>query len=424
MSRDTPLIPRIDWKSVLDQQGSLVLGAQESTDCIPKPPSVPLKTNHAPSLRQSNTALIPQRTPAMTGKNSSLFDLTYKQVLKGRLGVRTARETQQSSNPAETSGSQSFRSTYEVLNNRCGSFSAKVSDYSTRSETNQMSQSALSWYERRAQTLSMFDAPLFGFSSSHEDQTYGVTNITSSVKLRPYSSGQVASRPLAVAPPKQPRPTTAIVIGDSINSCNHPPVFSASSKQHKEELTSNPQAQCFQESTNSPRTCKVSTPCSSLKAKTQKNATTVSSFGQPCGELNPKFRRPSSQSIYSPAVGLSVDSIDTQILLPTLEQAMTELIKGHSLKKFSHASQRVTYKLCRINSNAELLVDDQFVERVVAIVDGLSDYSVSKQSVLTQDDFVPKFVQILCSFFASFFDTLVPSTDIDTILQWLFTSCL
>ena len=72
---------------------------------------------------------------------------------------------------------------------------------------------------------------------------------------------------------------------------------------------------------------------------------------------------------------------------------MTEVTKGQPLKKFSHASQRVAIKVLRVNFNAELLIDNELHERVVAIFDGLSAYCPPKRGLHSQDDFIPKFVQ-------------------------------
>jgi hypothetical protein len=122
------VIPRLNLTSVSHQQALNMTVVQPPSEFIPRPPAAALKISHTPSLRQSNTALIPQLTPAMIGKTSCGSELPYKKILRGRLGVRSHRETQlQPSKPCEPLGSQTFRSTMEVLNSRCGSSSARAS---------------------------------------------------------------------------------------------------------------------------------------------------------------------------------------------------------------------------------------------------------------------------------------------------------
>jgi hypothetical protein len=132
--------------------------------------------------------------------------------------------------------------------------------------------------------------------------------------------------------------------------------------------------------------------CTSSEIATRASATS-STKGKVKEQNETVFLFP-SQALHTSSIAISGESIN--VPSPSLEQAISELTKGHSLKKFSHLSQRVAIKVMRVNSNAELLIDDKLCERVVAIFDGLSPYVPPKQSLHSQDDFVPRFVQVFC----------------------------
>lgn len=391
MEQEFPVIPRLNLAIALDQEAlnaSSLPVVHPPSDLVPRPPAAPLKSNRVPSLRQSNTTLAPQTTPSMISRNSSIGELPYKKILSGRLGVRTRHEAQsKSSTPRELPGSQTFRSTMEVLNGRCGSFSSRTSKSAPISDMNRVSESAASWYERRSQVLSTFSAPLFGFCSSPADGQSGVARkAMGTPRQRPQSSGQALAHRWAGVPVECARPTTTNNVPTSA-----PPEDDPFCIQNEKESYRTSQGLKFENGSrlkNQESRPTVSATATQISLVTQ----VASNFTEKIRLQNESCFLFPSQGITSPSLGqLSNTARNT---CPTLEQAMVELTKGQPLKKFSHASQRVAVKIFRLNSNAELLIDDELQERVVAIFDGLSPHVSPKQSLPLQDDFVPKFVQI------------------------------
>ncbi len=369
MSLEHPVIPRLNLSAAYNLQASAI---QPLTDFTPRPPAAPPKTNHAPSLRQSNTALVPQVTPVMIGKSSDCSDLSYKKILRGRLGVRTHREKQfHPSTPCQPLGSETFRSTMAVLNSRCSSSSARTSKSASSSETNLVSESTLSWFERRSQAISAFGAPLFGFCTTAQEQFENTDKVQKNLRLRPQSSGQAHARPwTGTSNPHANRPTTVAAIDGSFNAAKDIPTEAVQRSQLKPQLSCESEVNVLK-----------SSHCLSPNMNPNLNDFSASSaVATQLSELSSskeKYRE-RRESVFN-------------ALNPTLDQAISELTKGHPLKKFSHASQRVAVKVMRVNSNAELLVDDELHDRVVAIFDGLSSYVEPKHDMHSQDDFVPKF---------------------------------
>jgi len=372
MSKEVPLVPKLNLASALRPQTSNPLVTQPPSDFVPKPPSAQSKTSFTPSLRQSNTALIPQSTPIMIGKNSSCSELPYKKMLRGRLGVRTPREVQQhsivSSKSSDLPGSQTFRSTMEVLNSRCGSFSARTSKSASSSESHRVSDSVASWFEHRTQAISAFGAPLFGFCK---------------VPHRPQSTGHGLTKPLTGISDVRRRPTTSTAASGSANTRSEPAADAVISSRHNQQLACNQEAKGFYNNIGS---VEKSIPTSEhgTLAKLSAGVThlsTVSSFREP--------NHIAVQELNNP-LGLSSGSPNS---LPTPEQARAEVTKGQPLKKFSHVSQRAAIKVFRVNSNAELLIDEVLYEKVVSIFDGLSPFSPPKRSLNSEEDFVPKWVK-------------------------------
>jgi hypothetical protein len=390
MDKECPSIPRLNLPLASDHVASSPFFVHPTSDLVPRPPATSLKINHAPSLRQSNTALVPQITPSMIGKNSSSGELPYKKILRGRLGVRTVHEVQcKSSKCSEPPGSQTFRSTMEVLNGRCGSLSARTSKSASSYDTNRVSESATSWYERRSQALCTFSAPLFGFCSSPtDDQTDAAHKTKDTPQLRPHSSGQVLTFPGTGVPVVHARPTTAILVPKkSANSLRGDEMFD---NHHGKQLMCKSETPGVKDSSR--RNIETSATVSEIASQISMVTQVVSNLTQ---QIRPQpesmFLFP-SLGTHSPSLGHH--SSNTKNAIPTLEQAMVELTKGQPLKKFSHTSQRVVVKVLRLNSNAELLIDDELQERVVAIFDGLSPCAPPKRSLISQDDFVPKFVYL------------------------------
>jgi hypothetical protein len=397
MDKELPVIPRLNLAPALGQEvwtASSLLLMHPPSDLVPRPPAASLKTNHVPSIRQSNTALAPQITPSMISRNASSGELPYKKILRGRLGVRTPRGMQCApSNPSEPPGSQTFRSTMEVLNGRCGSFSSRTSKSASSSEMNHISDSATSWYERRSQVLSTFSAPLFGFCSSPANNQTGATRqANSNVRLRPQSSGQALIQPWTGVTVECSRPTTSSYFLQN----------SASTRLDDESLRIENRKLLNYSSQAPSHQAPIHEDGSSLgnpesRASVSATATQISIVTQVASKFTEKIRPQSESCFLFPSQGITSPSLgqlsnNTRSAVPTLEQAMAELTKGQPLKKFSHSSQRVAVKIFRLNSNAELLVDDELQERVVAIFDGLSPYISPKQNVPSEDDFVPKFV--------------------------------
>lgn len=398
MSKAYPIVPRLNLTSASDDPASNVTVSLPA-DFIPRPPAAPPKSSNIPSLRQSNTALVPQITPAMIGQTSDCSHLSYKKILRGRLGVRTHPEThRQPSKPCQPVGSQTFRSTMEVLNSRCGYLSARTSASASSSEMNRVSESASSMYERRSQALSAFGAPFYGFCATPNEQNGISDRVSSHMRLRPQSSGQHLIRPWTGAPYNlAQRPTTGAskvdVVSNSDGEIRREGLLHSQHKHQfdsKTEVNSSKQNICSSPVINP----NLNSLCTSSEIATRASATS-STKGKVKEQNEPVFLFP-SQGLRASSIVISGDSIN--VPSPSLEQAISELTKGHSLKKFSHVSQRVAIKVMRVNSNAELLIDDKLCERVVAIFDGLSLYVPPKQSLNSPDDFVPRFVQVFCLF--------------------------
>jgi hypothetical protein len=281
----------------------------------------------------------------MIGKNLSGSELPYKKMLKGRLGIRTPRDMQQHSNvslkTSELPGSQTFRSTMEILNGRCGSLSARISKSASSSEVHHVSESVSSWYKHRTQAISALSAPSFGFCQPVDGENGAAGNIASNVPLRPQSTGQALTRPLTGVSDVPRRPTTTNVI-------NEP--------KHARDTSGT--------------LAKLSAVATQLS--------TASSFREP--------NQSAVQAMNNPSIEFSSTSPKT---LPTPEQAKAEVTKGQSLKKFSHVSQRAIIKVFRVNPNAELLIDEVLHEKVVSIFDGLSPYSPPKKVLNSEEDFIP-----------------------------------
>jgi hypothetical protein len=402
-------IPRLNLTSVSHQQALNVLAVQPASEFIPRPPAAAPKISHTPSLRQSHTVLVPQLTPAMIGKTSDGSELPYKKILRGRLGVRSHCETRlKSSNPGEPLGSQTFRSTMEVLNSRCGSSSARASKSASSSEMNRVSESASSWYERRSQALSAFSAPSFGFCATAADEPNRTDEkISSNLQRRPQSSVQ----------PKLSHPWT----GASNDHARRPTTSAVQCSRHKQQLGSDSEA-------NSSKQVLGPSPIINADGKVLSGSSAIATQTSAASIDKGKIRERKesfflfpSENPHSPSIGMPGDSISASN--PTLEQATSELIKGRALKKFSHASQRVAIRVMRVNSNAELIIDNELQDRVVAIFDGLSSYVQPKQSLHSQDDFIPKFVE--ASYFFLFISSCLPtlSSGIISIQRGHFTFC-
>ena len=386
MSEECPIIPRLTLDLSLDHHTF-----PPTPDFIPRPPAAPLKIGLTPSLRQSNTALIPQITPIMIGKNSACLALPYKKILRGRLGVRSHLEIVahgKSSNPSEPLGSQTFRSTMEVLNGRCGSLTERSSKSASSSEINRASESASSWYERRSQALSAFGAPFFGIFNSADGQHRTAEKKTSNDMLRPHSSGEALANPCtAEGPgPLSRRPTTAAAfkVDGHAQSADHFSTNAVPLNRRRQQPTIEPV---------------VTGPCQDNTGPSSNIHSDFNPFSDAATHLSTasslpeKTRDRNENSFLFPSQGIVSPSTSCPNRTPSLEQAMTEVTKGQPLKKFSHASQRVAIKVLRVNFNAELLIDNELHERVVAIFDGLSAYLPPKRGLHSQDDFIPKFVQ-------------------------------
>ena len=323
----------------------------------------------------------------MIGKNSSCSELPYKKMLRGRLGVRTPREVQQhsivSSKSSDLPGSQTFRSTMEVLNSRCGSFSARTSKSASSSESHRVSDSVASWFEHRTQAISAFGAPLFGFCHPVDEQNGSAENIAGKVPHRPQSTGHGLTKPLTGISDVRRRPTTSTAAIGSANTRSEPAADAVISGRNNQQLACNQEAKGFYNNIGS---VEKSIPTSEHGTLAKLSAgithlSTVSSFREP--------NHIAVQELNNP-LGLSSGSPNS---LPTPEQARAQVTKGQPLKKFSHVSQRAAIKVFRVNSNAELLIDEVLYEKVVSIFDGLSPFSPPKRSLNSEEDFVPKWVK-------------------------------